>query len=96
VHPVEVLVASAGRGLTAERMRIAQELWSAYVPASLLLGHWKLYEREGDSTCGDPFCFSLARGACAVHCASPWRVVGCVCLHCYGVACIVLGSLVCK
>ncbi len=39
VHPVEVLVASAGRGLTAERMRIAQELWSAYVPASLLLGH---------------------------------------------------------
>ena len=29
VTPVQVLVASAGKGLTVERMRIAQELWAA-------------------------------------------------------------------
>ena len=29
--PVQVLVASAGKGMTLERMRIAKELWAAYV-----------------------------------------------------------------
>ncbi len=31
VAGVDVLVASAGKGLTVERMKILQELWTAYV-----------------------------------------------------------------
>jgi histidyl-tRNA synthetase len=29
--PVQVLLASAGKGLTLERMKVARELWAAYV-----------------------------------------------------------------
>lgn len=43
VHPVDVLVASVGKGMTGERMRVAQELWSAYVPRGRVVVADKLH-----------------------------------------------------